>query len=159
MITQSHVDCSRLTAIDEMSGEDEEDTQLLSEMAEEAKLFLRSFDWCKSIHDGWLGWGVAGVVAVFLFKIVPASEGVDPLLWVIVGDLPPAYLVADEASTPLDALAIYVELMQAWIDAAYQGRSTNDCFPVILAPTSENASALQIRVDFIRQQFLEGRTT
>ena len=73
MITCSQVDCSTFTSLDELSGDDEEDTQLLSEMAEEAKLFLRSFDWCKTIHDGWLGWGVGGVVAVFLFKIVTSG--------------------------------------------------------------------------------------
>ena len=76
-------------------------------------------------------------------------------MWVFIGDLPPAYLAAHEAPTPLDALAIHVEHIQAWIDAVYQGRPTDDCIPVTLAPTGENADALQIRIDLVRQQFLD----
>ncbi|HJX85345.1 MAG TPA: hypothetical protein VJ723_13475 [Candidatus Angelobacter sp.] len=154
MDTQNQVECSTLASPDELPGDAEEDTQLLSKMAEEAKLFLRSLDWCKTIHDGWLGWGVGGVVAVFLFKVA-TSGNVDHLLWVITGDLPATYLIADEAPTPLAALAIYVKLIQAWINAVHQGASTDNCILVTLAPTSENADELQIRIDFIRQQFLD----
>ena len=48
---------------------------------------------------------IGGVVAVFLFRIDGPPE-VDPLLWVVVGDLPTAYLVTDDAPSPAIALDV-----------------------------------------------------
>jgi len=56
-------------------------------------------------------------VCVFLFALMPAGRDVDCLLWVIVGDLPPAYLVTDEASGPVEALRVYVPEMSKWVAA------------------------------------------
>ena len=142
MITDKQVDSSRHISIDKMPGENEEDTWLLHGMAEEAKLFLLSSKRCKAIQDGWLGWCVGGVAAAFLFEVVPDSGSVDQLLWVIVGDLPPAYLVVDD---------------ETWINAVPEGRYMHDCIPLIIPATGENASALQTRLDFIKQQFLDDR--
>jgi hypothetical protein len=47
-------------------------------------------------------------VAVLLVKITPTREDVDEWLWVVVGDLPPAYLVADDAPGPAAALRAYI---------------------------------------------------
>ena len=56
-----------------MCGEDEEDTQLFSNMYVEASKYLRSFEWCGEIQESYHGLGVGGVVGVFLFKIECAS--------------------------------------------------------------------------------------
>lgn len=152
------LDVSSLVSIRMISREDEKETRLLQKMANQAKLYLLSFKWCKGIKSGWLGWGVGGICGVFLFKIVPASKGVDELLWVIVGDLPPAYLVTDHASTALEALEVYVELMQEWIDSIHQGKSVEDCIPVNVPPTAEHADLLEKRLNFIRQKFLIGQS-
>jgi hypothetical protein len=98
------IDFSRLTPTDKISGDSEKDTSLLRGMAEEARQYLLSFNWCKAIQKGWFGWGLGGIAAVFLFEIDPATPDVDKVLWVVVGDLPPAYMVTDELPTPLDAL-------------------------------------------------------
>jgi len=150
----SRIDFSRLTTIDKISGDSEKDTRLLRRMAEEGQKFLLSFHWCKAIQKGWFGWGVGGIAAVFLFEVVPAHADVDKLLWVIVGDLPLAYLVVDESPTPLDALKTYLELMQEWITAVREGKSTEECIPVNSAPTRESADALEARLNFLRQKFL-----
>ena len=123
-------------------------------MAEEAKQYLLSFNWCKAIQKGWFGWGVGGIVAVFLFEIDPENAAVDKVLWVIVGDLPPAYLVVNEISTPLDALKAYLALMQLWIATVRQGKSTEECIPVNSAPTPESADALEARLNFLEHEFL-----
>src|SRR4051812_48819734 len=94
-----------------LAGEDAEDTALLRGMLERASQYLRSFRWCADIEEAYFGLGVGGVVAVFLFRIRPAQTGVDPLLWVVVGDVPSAYLVTDRAPSPACALEGYVELM------------------------------------------------
>src|SRR6266404_6393192 len=76
------IDFSALVPMDELSGEDEKDTRLLRRMGEEAKQYLLSFQWCKAIENGWFGYGVGEIVAVFLFEIVPATVDIDKFLWV-----------------------------------------------------------------------------
>lgn len=154
----NRIDFSRLTTIDKISGGNEKDTRLLRGMAQEAKRYLLSFHWCKAIQKEWFGWGVGGIAAVFLFEIDPANADVDKLLWVIVGDLPPAYLVVEESPTPLDALRTYLDLMQEWITAVREGKSTEECIPVNSAPTRESADALQIRLNFLRREFLANQS-
>ena len=148
------VEMERLTPIEKMSGDSKKDTLLLKEMAGEAREFLLSFKWCRNIRRSWFGWGVGGVCAVFFFEIDPSSKNVDQWLWVIVGDLPPAYLVVDTSPAPLAALANYVGLMQEWADAVKDKRPVNDCIPVNAPATREYAGLLQRRLDFIRKEFL-----
>lgn len=148
------INFSLLTTIDKISGDSEKDTRLLRGMAQEAREYLLSFHWCKAIQKEWFGWGVGGVAAVFLFEIDAANADVDKLLWVIVGDLPSAYLVVDESPTPLDALRTYLELMQEWITAVREGKLTEECIPVNSAETRENADALENRLNFLKQEFL-----
>ena len=154
----NRIDFSRLAPIDAVSGETEKDTQLLRGMAEEARRYLLSFHWCTAIRKGWFGWGVGGIAAVFLFEIQPVNSDVDKLLWVVVGDLPPAYLVVDESPTPLDALRNYVGLMQEWITAVREGKSTEECIPVNSAATRESADALGTRLDFLKREFLANQS-
>jgi hypothetical protein len=148
------IDFSRLTPTDKISGESEKDTHLLRGMADAAREYLLSFNWCKAIQQGWFGWGVGGVAAVFLFEIEPATLSVDKMLWVVVGDLPPAYMVTDELPAPLDALRTYVDLMGEWIVAIREGKSTEECIPVNTAATRENADALEARLGFLQRKFL-----
>jgi len=148
------MDFSRLMPMDQIIGEDEKDTYLLRQMGAQAKEYLSSFEWCKSIEEGGLGWGVGGIAAVFLFRIIPASSEIDDLLWVIIGDLPPAYLVTDESPTPLDALGVYVNLMDEWVATVRAGESIENCIPVNTLPTLENADTLEIRLSFLKQKVL-----
>ena len=50
-----------------ITGDDEQDTQLLRQMLSEADAYLRSFPWCKGVLSSFFGGGVGGVFAVFLF--------------------------------------------------------------------------------------------
>jgi hypothetical protein len=145
-----------LVPAEEMRGDDLLDTHLLNGMLEEATDFLRGFAWSGTIRRRSLGLGVGGVVAVFLFEIEPAHPDVDARLWVVVGDLPPAYLVTDHAPTARDALTGYVEQMSRWVDAAKSGDSVDDLIPVNVPPTPENADLLERRLAFLRDTFLDG---
>jgi hypothetical protein len=148
------VDVSLLTPLRAMAGDCAEDTRLLKQMAKEARAYLLSFRWCKGIRRGWFGWGVGGVCAVFFFEILPSRKTIDRRLWVIVGDLPPAYLVVDGSPNPREALGTYVELMQEWVDAIKKGKSVDRCIPVNVLPTRTNANALRRRLDFLRKNAL-----
>jgi hypothetical protein len=147
------VEMKQVVPIEQM-GDSKKDMLLLKEMAGEAREFLMSFKWCKNICRSWFGWGVGGICAVFFFEIEPSSRKIDKWLWVIIGDLPPAYLVIDESPTPLAALANYVDLMQEWIYSVKHKLPVDDCIPVNAPATREYADLLQRRLDFIRKEFL-----
>jgi hypothetical protein len=149
------VDFSLLKPIAEIKGDSAQESRLLKRMANEAEQYLLSFAWCKRIKAGWFGWGVGGVCAVFFFEIVPAKNGIDRWLWVVVGDLPSAYLVIDGSPRPLAALKTYVELMQEWVQAVQNKKSTDECIPVSVPATIKNARLLERRLAFIKKRFLE----
>src|SRR5689334_15308281 len=81
-----------LTPAKSIVGDDEQDTVLLREMADEAKRYISSFSWCKEVLESYFGGGVGGIFAVFFFHIRPSRPDVEPWIWIIVGDIPPGYL-------------------------------------------------------------------
>jgi len=150
----SNVDTSKLTPGSKIAGEDAEDTALLVAMREDAAGYLKSFEWCTGVTEAWFGCGVGGVVAVFLFEITSDSDDADSTLWVVVGDLPPAYLVTDDAPTPTEALRCYVSEMRQWVNAVRESEPLDDVIPVNVAPTPENADKLDTRLSFLEREFL-----
>ncbi len=137
-----------------MRGDSDADTELLNKMAEEAKVFIQACDWCKGVKDSYFGCGVGGVVGVFFFRIAPASEEVDECLWVVVGDIPPAYLVTDENQTPSAALQSYITEMRRWVAAAESGEAVDELIPVNVPATPEAALALKKRLNFLESAIL-----
>ena len=135
-------------------GGDEEDTRLLRAMASEAQEYIQSFSWCKSIREAYFGDGYGGIVALFFFRIEPSKADVDEWLWVVVGDLPPAYLVTDQSKTPSQALEGYIDEMSKWVKLAKQGRSSKKVIPVNAPATLEDAEALEGRLKFLREVFV-----
>src|SRR5688572_17976183 len=100
-----------------MQGETVAETESLRQYLAEAERFLRSHGWCGEIVERYFGYGVPDVLAIFLIRIRPLQPHVDEDLWVIVGDVPPAYIVTEGNDTPRDALAGYVEEMNRWVEA------------------------------------------
>ncbi len=137
-----------------MIGEDEEDTALLLNMLEEARRYVLSFSWCKSIVESHFGAGVGGVIAIFLFRIEPARPDVDEWLWVVVGDVPSAYLVIDSCKTPAEALRGYIGDMRKWVELAKQGQSSKNVIPVNVPATPEWAAELEGRLNLIEEVIL-----
>jgi hypothetical protein len=152
-----NVDYGRLVSVNEMRGEDEQETQQLQATLEEARAYLKRFSWCRSVDRELFGLGVGGVVSVFLFEI-SGDAGVDPGLWVVCGDLPTAYLVTDEARTPTMALERYCQLMDEWVASARGKGKVSDAFPVGVEPTEQNASSLERRVAFLRSDVIPAFT-
>jgi hypothetical protein len=148
------LDFSTLVSGDELPGEDERETTELREMLSEAREFLESFCWCQSVEEVYLGLGVGGVVGVFLFKILPASDDVDTWLWVVTGDVPPAYISTVHAQDPGTALEGYIYEMTKWVEAVRAGGSVDEIIPVNVAPTLEHAHALDNRLKLLQQEIL-----
>src|SRR5882757_4391216 len=145
------IDLNQLIPSRSLVGDDPEDTELLKQMLHKAEDFIFSFSWCNRINQSFFGCGVGGICAIFLFEIVPTRKGVDTWLWVIVGDLPPAYLVLDETPTPSSALKAYITEMRRWISAIQRHESVADLIPVNASPTIENATELERRLSTLEE--------
>lgn len=148
------IDVSRFTPVDSMRGEDDSETREFQRLHREAEDFLGSFAWCGGIKSARFGFGVSNVVAVFLFKIRMLRPDVDELLWVVVGDVPPAYLVTDDAPDPAAALRAYIREMWRWVEAVRSGTAVTDLISVNAPPTSGNAEDLANRLNFIEREIL-----
>lgn len=148
------VDTSRMININDLASSRLEHVDELVALSNRAKAFLESHPWCKRIVRGMFdrGWGY--IIAVFYFTIEPAHDDVPNHVWVIVGDLPPAYI--DVESNPNGACAIdgYVLEMQRWVDQVLEGRSVAERIPVNVPPTKEWAERLQGRLQIIREEVL-----
>lgn len=108
---EAKIDFSKLVPIELMFGEDIEETQQLVALFEEAELYLASFGWCAGVRKAYFGLGVSDFIGIFLFELTP-NEGLrDRYLWVVSGDVPPAYLVTDDCPNSVHALQRYIQKM------------------------------------------------
>lgn len=137
--------------IDEMVGEDEQDTGVLRALASDSESYIQSFSWCKAIREFYFGSNYRGMVAIFLFRIEPTRPEVHEWLWVVVGDLPPAYIVVDNCETPSKALEGYVAEVTKWIELAKYGRTSKRFIQVNRPATPENAADLERRMSFFSE--------
>lgn len=112
-----------LVPISKISGDDETDTELLRKMAEDAKQYIASFAWCETVLDSFLAGGFGGIFAMFFLHIRPARAEVDPWLWVMIGDIPPAYLPLTDSHSPAEAFRTYVNGMSKWVELARKGET------------------------------------
>ena len=123
-------------------------------LADEAVAFLQGQSWCEAVVSGKLAFAVPGVLGVFLLNLKPARAGVDDTLWVVTGDLPPAYLVCDDAPDWQQALTRYIEEMARWVSAVRTGKELDGVIPVNAPATPANADLLERRLKYIREELL-----
>jgi len=148
------VEFSKLTRLGEIKGDDEEDTSLLKGMLSEARKYITSHDWCPKICEEYFGFGIGGIVAVFLFRFSEKIKETDDLLWILVGDLPSAYLVIDDIPNAMTALEVYCDLMEDWSNAILKGAPLENAFPVKVDPTEKHAKMLLKRVSLLRTDII-----
>lgn len=138
----------------EKAAEDYEVTDL-DEKLDYAKSFLLRHRWCLEIVESRIGMFVPKIVSVFLFRIEHTEDFEDEWLWVVVGDLPPGYLVMDHAPNAAWALVIYIGLVREWAEAVRDSVSVADLYPVNVPPTIEWAEQLEGRTEFLEQEILK----
>lgn len=148
------IDYSKLFDVASLAGEDDEETEGLNQLCDAAQAFIGSFRRHGEITRILFGLGIADVVGVFLVELAPASPDIDSLLWVVVGDVPPAYLVTDGTPEPDLALEAYIREMRRWVDAVKAGRDPADVIPVNAPPTVENAIDLERRLSFLETEII-----
>jgi hypothetical protein len=120
-------------------------------LEDEARAYLLRTGYWRSVERLECGLAVAGVFGVFLAKAEPAAPDVDREVWVVVGDLPPLYLVTDDIDTPEEALTAYIDHRRAWVDAVRANHSVAHLAPVDVEPTREWATALARRLDMLAE--------
>ena len=123
-------------------------------LAGRAEAFVAGFHWCTGVRSCAGAFAIAGVLGVFRVDLTPARPDVDSTVWVIVGDIPSAYVAFDDGDNWQDALRGYVDEMQSWVDAVRAGSSIEDLIPVNAAPTLEHANMLAGRLQFIRDRLV-----
>lgn len=110
-----------LVPVGNIVGDDEQDTVLLRKMAHDAERYICSFPWCGAVLKSYLGGGVGGIFAVFFFHIRPSRPDVEPWIWIIVGDIPPAYLPLSDCKSPAEVFRTYIRGMTNWVELARKG--------------------------------------
>lgn len=133
----------------EFSFRSADEEKYLRTLLDEANGFIKRQNWCKAIIAEKCGLVCDGAFGVFLFEIMPANSSADNFIWVIVGDLPPAYITCDDAKNAIAAVNLYLGAMDCWVEAVLNGKSVSGLIPVDAAPTKENALSLKGRLDWI----------
>lgn len=132
-----------------IKGEDAADTRLLRKMSKDAERYISSFSWCGSVIDSYFGGGVGGIFAVFFFHIHPSRRGISPWIWIMVGDIPSAYLPLDDCNSPAEAFEAYILGMSKWVEHARKGKTgtaRHGVPPVNVPATPEWAEKLSKRL-------------
>src|SRR6185437_250404 len=121
-----------------------------------ATAFLAAQRWCGRVVSTVPVFVVEGVVGAFRCSLIPRQPDADVMVWVIVGDLPPAYLVHESGDSWQDALGGYVKEMRRWVDSVVAGKEPGaDIIPVDTAPTRDNAALLASRLEFIQTRLVD----
>jgi hypothetical protein len=121
-----------------MAGEDDTDTSLLQLMLEDARKYVLAFPWCESIVRSYFAGGVGEIFAVFLFNIFPARSDVGQWMWVVVGDIPSAYLPLEDCKSRREVFETYIDGMERWIELARErrGGTVEDGVPPVNVPAT-----------------------
>ena len=127
----------------------------VKQLAKEAQKYLQSFPWCLSIKTGWLAYSCGYIIGLFYFEIVPdISKGADSHVWVIVGDLPAAYIDVLNAHSAHRALELYIQLMEEWASKVNNAEDLSDCYPLNVPATQEYANMLTSRMNLLKEDHL-----
>jgi len=140
---------TRLPSAGARTGDDE-----LDFARTEARQYLEFYNWVLSIKGEYFGYGAEGIVYIFLFEISPGRPDVPQWIWVIVGDVPSAFIPGDESKTPYQALDEYIGAMEEWVEAARQGKSVAKLILVNVVANPTNAEMLAGRLKFLDERIL-----
>jgi hypothetical protein len=126
----------------------------IEELTGRALTFVQGFTWLREVKETYVGAIFPGIIGIFLLRIEPTREGVDEWTWVIVGDVPPAYITCEDAAVPWEALDGYIGALEPWIAAVRAGQAVDKLMPVNAPATEEYASQLETRLKFLDERII-----
>jgi hypothetical protein len=126
------------------------------ELTTAATQFLSSQSWCGQVLQVTPVFAITGVVGVYRASLIPSQPNADIMVWLVVGDLPPAYIAHEPGDSWQDALIGYVTEMERWVDVVRNGEMPgDDIIPVNVPATAAFADRLASRLAFIRARFID----
>jgi len=131
-----------------------DDVEVFEDYLGRALKKIEFYNWCSDVREEYVGMFYPGVLGVFLFRIDPARDGVDEWLWVVVGNLPEAYITSEDCPNAALALERYIGALEDWVEAAENGDSVLDLIPVNVPATPEWAAELNGRLEFLKDRIL-----
>src|SRR3954469_19580184 len=124
-------------------------------LEDEARAYLLRTGYWRSVERLEWGRGCEGLFGVSLAEADPAAPDVAREVGVVVGDLPPLYLVTDDIETPEEALTAYIDHRRAWVDAVRATLWVAGPAPVDVEATREWAAALATRLRLLEEFLAE----
>ena len=150
------IDTSRMTPKDNIPNEG-----IIAKYLGEANAYLAAQPWMSRIEDTFLDREMSGKVAVFFFEIAVTKLCPDSGIWVIVGDIPPAFIDIAHCKNGAQALLSYCYNMAEWVYAVDDNKSVDKLIPVVyhgtfrpVDPAEVFASFLWDRIDMIRNSVM-----
>ena len=131
-----------------------EDVEVFEDYRARALGEVQFYDWCSDVREDYVGMFYPGILGVFLFRIDTTWDDVDEWVWVIVGNLPQAYITPEDCPNAALALERYIGALEDWVEAAENGDSVLDLIPVNVPATPEWAAELNGRLEFLKERIL-----
>ena len=122
----------------------------MSNAVERVRTYLHNMKWCKRVVDVKIGQGLPRCFMSFLVKIEPAFDEVPEYHWVVLGDIPTAYISIDGNDDAWLAIDAYILVMEDWVQAVRRDQDVSACFPMPVPSTREYADMLSDRLQFMR---------
>ena len=140
---------------------DEEQSQF-TEMEESAKSVLSAEPWCPPTIETYVAAYCPPILGVFLYKIDTqhpiALEDEDDFpewAWVVVGDLPPLYILYVPIGDGLGALRVYIEIYQTWLERFDSGLPFEELDDLKVPKDAKHADMLRVRLELLTKNFTE----
>jgi|GEM_PF-3367070 len=152
------IDTRSMIPCDKLRESGIEDPAPIIELCEEAVRFVTHHSWCMALFKTYFDRGFEEI-SVFVCEVEVREHGPQSI-WVIVGDVPPVYLMSD-IRNGAEALQFYCRGLTAWVAEARLGRDPNRDRPVLskeayepLQPTEQLCKMIEGRVRFIEEVLL-----
>lgn len=145
----------KVNSIDDLKKNTEHYEEVF-QLFNEARSYILTFDWCKSIQNTWLAYECGYIIGVFLLEVETTGKMTDnDMFWVIVGDIPPFCVNKKDVQTAYEALSKYILTMEEWIFKVYNNEDTTSCYSISVPNTVKFADMLNTRVKLLKEDFLE----
>lgn len=146
-------DLATLTPLAEFRPEQGSEAEFIS-LLEKSSSFARCQSWVESVIQTLVAHFFPSIFLIVLIESRKNYVSENEWAWVIVGDLPPAYINDSTCNTPYDALDAYIGEMDEWVAATSSGQSVEHLKPVNAKSSPDYADRLKTRLDFINSKIL-----
>ncbi len=139
----------------------EEENIRFAEMEATAKAVLSAEPWCPPTTETYVAGFCPPILGIFLYRIdtqhpiaLEDEDGLPEWAWVVVGDLPPLYILYMPIVDGLSALRGYVAVYQTWLKRFDAGLPFEELDDLKVPKDEEHAEMLRVRLNLLMKHFL-----